>query len=83
MGVDLKSYLGRVTVADGAWGTMLQAKGMTSDDCPEEWNLSHPDRVSRIHNAYVDAGSEILLTNTFQASPLALARRTPPGQPDP
>ncbi|MBS3820971.1 MAG: methionine synthase [Planctomycetes bacterium] len=61
-------------VSDGAWGTMLQAKGMTSDDCPEEWNLSHAEDVQAVASAYAEAGSDIILTNTFGGSLLKLAK---------
>ncbi len=37
-------------------------------DCPDEWNLSHPDLVQQVPQAYVDAGSRIVLTNTFRAN---------------
>ncbi|RME08275.1 MAG: betaine--homocysteine S-methyltransferase [Anaerolineae bacterium] len=50
---------------DGAMGTMLMAAGLTQGDPPEEWNVLHPDRVQAIHQAYVDAGSRLILTNSF------------------
>jgi 5-methyltetrahydrofolate--homocysteine methyltransferase len=65
---------GRVLLMDGAMGTELQRAGLASGECSEAWNLTQPDKVRRIHQAYVDAGAEVLLTNTFQANPLALAR---------
>jgi 5-methyltetrahydrofolate--homocysteine methyltransferase len=52
-------------VLDGAMGTMLFAAGLTSGGSPEEWNVSHPERIEAIHQAYVDAGSQIILTNSF------------------
>jgi 5-methyltetrahydrofolate--homocysteine methyltransferase len=52
-------------VADGAMGTMLFANGLQFGDPPEVWNLAHPDVIRRIQRAYIDAGSQILLTNTF------------------
>ena len=54
---------------DGAMGTELQRAGCQPDECGEIWNLTHPERVRAIHQAYVDAGAEVLLTNTFQANP--------------
>ena len=51
--------------ADGAMGTMLFANGLQFGDPPEVWNLAHPDVIRRIQRAYIDAGSQILLTNTF------------------
>ena len=52
-------------LADGAMGTMLQAAGLTSGGAPEEWNVTRPDVLKGIHQAYVDAGSQIITTNTF------------------
>ena len=52
-------------VLDGAMGTMLFAAGLTSGLSPEEWNVSHPDRIQAVHRQYVEAGSHILLTNSF------------------
>jgi 5-methyltetrahydrofolate--homocysteine methyltransferase len=59
---------------DGAMGTELQHAGLRPGECGEQWNLTHPERVRAIHQAYVDAGAEVLLTNTFQAHPFHLAR---------
>ncbi len=62
------------SVTDGAWGTQLQAQGLEPGDCPDEWNLSHPDRVEAVARAYAEAGSQIVLTNTFGASRLCLEK---------
>lgn len=64
----------RVLVGDGAMGTQLIAQGLVMGSSAEEWNLSQPDRIRGIHQAYVDAGCDLLLTNTFGGNPLALAR---------
>jgi 5-methyltetrahydrofolate--homocysteine methyltransferase len=64
----------RVLLMDGAMGTELLRAGLKPDECGELWNLTHPERVQAIHRAYVDAGAEVLLTNTFQANPSALER---------
>jgi methionine synthase I (cobalamin-dependent) len=64
---------GGPVVADGAWGTQLQARGLALGECPDAWNLSHPDRVADVARAYVEAGSRIILTNTFRANRIALA----------
>jgi 5-methyltetrahydrofolate--homocysteine methyltransferase len=61
-------------VTDGAWGTQLQERGLELGACPDEWNLSHPERVEEVARAYVEAGSQIILTNTFGANRFALAR---------
>lgn len=55
-------------LTDGAWGTQLQARGLPVGECPDAWNLSHPDRVEEVARAYVEAGSRIILTNTFGAN---------------
>jgi methionine synthase I (cobalamin-dependent) len=60
-------------VLDGAWGTELQARGLALGECPDGWNLSHPDRVEAVARAYVDAGSDLILTNTFRANRISLA----------
>jgi 5-methyltetrahydrofolate--homocysteine methyltransferase len=65
---------GRVLLMDGAMGTELQRAGIDPQACYEQLNVTHPDKVRAIHQAYVDAGAECLLTNTFQAHPAALAR---------
>jgi 5-methyltetrahydrofolate--homocysteine methyltransferase len=59
---------GRVLLMDGAMGTELQRAGLSPTECGEIWNLTHPEQVQAIHRAYANAGAEVLLTNTFQAS---------------
>jgi methionine synthase I (cobalamin-dependent) len=66
--VDLK----RPIVADGAMGTMLMANGLEFGDPPETWNLEHPDVVRRIQRGYLDAGANVILTNTFGGNRLRL-----------
>lgn len=61
-------------ITDGAWGTELQARGLEAGAPADFWNLSHPDRVEEVARAYVDAGSQVILTNTFRANRIALAR---------
>jgi 5-methyltetrahydrofolate--homocysteine methyltransferase len=63
---------GRVLVADGATGTSYQERGLEIGMAPEEWLFHTPERVVELHRAFVDAGSEILLTDTFGATPLRL-----------
>jgi 5-methyltetrahydrofolate--homocysteine methyltransferase len=52
-------------VLDGAMGTQLFARGLVSGGSPEAWNVEHPERVQNVHQAYVDAGSDVILTNSF------------------
>ncbi len=54
-----------VLVLDGAMGTQLFARGLVSGGSPEEWNVTNPERVQDVHRAYVEAGSQIILTNSF------------------
>jgi 5-methyltetrahydrofolate--homocysteine methyltransferase len=63
---------GKVLLMDGAMGTELQRAGLPDAECGEAWNLIYPERVRAIHQAYVDAGAECLLTNTFQSNSAAL-----------
>jgi 5-methyltetrahydrofolate--homocysteine methyltransferase len=63
-------------VTDGAWGTQLQARGLAIGDFPDAWNLSHPERVAEVARAYVNAGSQIILTNTFGANRIRLAENS-------
>jgi len=64
---------GGPVLADGAMGTMLFASGLQFGDPPEVWNLTQPEVVRRIHRGYIDAGSRIILTNTFGGNRLRLS----------
>jgi 5-methyltetrahydrofolate--homocysteine methyltransferase len=55
-------------LADGAIGTMLMAAGLDHGDAPEAWNASRPDSVRTVHRSYIQAGSRIILTNSFGGS---------------
>ena len=59
-------------VTDGAWGTQMQQRGLPIGESPDGWNLSHPDVVEEIPQAYVAAGSRVVLTNTFRGNRVAL-----------
>lgn len=60
-------------LADGATGTNLFDMGLTSGDAPELWNADHPDRIRALHRGFVEAGSDIILTNSFGANARRLA----------
>ncbi len=60
-------------LTDGAWGTQLQAQGLGTGDFPDGWNLTHPKLVAEVARSYVEAGSRVILTNTFGANRLRLA----------
>jgi len=64
----------RVLVADGAMGTILQKKGLKNGEIPESWNVSKSEIIKDIHKSYIDAGADIIITNTFGASKLKLER---------
>jgi len=61
-------------VTDGSWGTQMQKRGLARGECPDAWNLTHPERVLEVARQYVDAGSQIILTNTFGGNRLALKK---------
>ena len=59
-------------ITDGAWGTELQARGLRPGANPDTWNLTHPDRLKSVARAYAEAGSQVILTNTFRANAVAM-----------
>jgi methionine synthase I (cobalamin-dependent) len=59
-------------ITDGAWGTELQARGLPLGVQPDSWNLTHPDLVESVARAYAEAGSQVILTNTFRANAVAM-----------
>ncbi len=63
---------GKPILLDGAMGTMLFAAGLDSGNSPEEWNVLHPEKVRMVHQAYIAAGSQVILTNTFGGSAVRL-----------
>lgn len=65
---------GEVLVGDGAWGTQLFSRGLRPGECPERLNLERPEVLAEIGRLYLDAGADLLTTNTFGGSPLRLAQ---------
>ena len=59
-------------LTDGAWGTQLHLKGLEPGACPDAWNLTNPEAVAEVARSYVEAGSQVILTNTFRANPVSL-----------
>ena len=55
-------------ILDGGMGTLLQAAGLKPGEYPERWNIEHPEEIVKIHASYYDAGSNVVLTNTFGAN---------------
>ncbi len=66
----------RTVLLDGGMGTLLQQKGLQPGERPELWNLTHPEVVCSIHKAYLDAGSDLICTNTFGANLLHFDKQT-------
>ena len=60
----------RILFLDGGMGSMLQKKGLGAGQLPEIWNITKPEAITGIHKSYFDAGSDIVLTNTFGANSL-------------
>lgn len=63
----------KVLIFDGSMGVMLQRNGLSVGTCPEEWNLTHPEVVKGIYEAYRDAGSDVIQSNTFQSNGMKLS----------
>ena len=63
----------RPLLLDGAMGTMLQSYGLKSGECSEEWNVFHSQVVQKIHQEYIKAGADVILTNTFGANRIKLS----------
>jgi 5-methyltetrahydrofolate--homocysteine methyltransferase len=74
--IDLATYFGRgkLLIADGATGTTLQSLGLPAGTAPELWNVERPDAVRALYRSYLDAGSGVILTNTFGGSRVKLDR---------
>jgi len=64
---------GRILVSDGAWGTFLHKKGLKSGECPEMWNIQRHDDVFDIARSYIEAGADMIETNSFGGSCYKLA----------
>jgi homocysteine S-methyltransferase len=75
MGTDLLTRLKQGPVlCDGAMGTLLYAKGIYINKCYDELNLTQPDLIRNIHHEYLNAGAEVIETNTFGGNTIRLAR---------
>lgn len=62
-----------VLITDGAWGTRLQELGLEAGQIPDSWNLDRPALVEQVAREYVEAGSDVILTNTFRSNRITLA----------
>lgn len=63
---------GKILISDGGWGTFLHELGLKAGECPEEWNVTHREEVLGIAKSYIEAGSDMILTNTFGGHPIRL-----------
>src|SRR5512139_3839674 len=63
-----------VLVADGATGTQLLKAGLKAGIAPESWNVDNPEAILSLHTSYLDAGADIVLTNTFGGTRIRLER---------
>jgi 5-methyltetrahydrofolate--homocysteine methyltransferase len=61
-----------VILLDGAMGTMLIQSGLVQGESPDLWNVEHPEKVKNVHRAYIEAGSRLVLTNTFGGTSIRL-----------
>lgn len=64
----------KILVSDGAWGTFLQQKGLKAGECPEEWNLTRPGDVLDIARSYIEAGADLIETNSFGGTRFKLGK---------
>jgi 5-methyltetrahydrofolate--homocysteine methyltransferase len=65
---------GKTLLSDGAWGTFLHQKGLQPGACPEAWNISHRQEIYDIARSYIEAGADMILTNSFGGSRFKLAQ---------
>jgi len=74
----LSDWLQRgVVITDGAWGTELQKLGLPPGVVSDRWNITQPEKVESVARAYAEAGSDVILTNTFRANAIAMADCAP------
>ena len=65
------------TYFDGATGSVLMSRGLPTGVPPEEWNISRPEEIIKLHREYIDAGADIIKTNTFGINPFKYADFVP------
>ena len=69
---DLKE---RIYIFDGSKGYMLQLNGLPAGEAPDSFNLTHPEIVAKVHKEYVEAGCDVIQTNTFTANRIILEKQ--------
>jgi methionine synthase I (cobalamin-dependent) len=72
----------KVLLFDGGMGSMLIAAGLADGEAPDEWSIKHPEKLLDIHTKYLEAGADVIQTNTFGATPIKLAASCRDGAPD-
>lgn len=73
--MNVKEFLQEnILCLDGGTGTLLQEAGLPLGELPERWNITHADKVCAIHRAYFDAGSHVVMANTFGANPFKFSK---------
>lgn len=70
----LQDIKNNILIFDGSKGTMLQKMGLAGGECPELWNIEHPEKVKEVYSSYVKAGSNVIQTNTFGANKAILEK---------
>jgi hypothetical protein len=75
MNLNLQDYAEQPRLTDGAWGTQLERRGLSSGMAPDLWNIENPEAVEELARRYVEAGSEVILTNTFGTNRYILERQ--------
>ncbi|MDD3643029.1 MAG: homocysteine S-methyltransferase family protein [Candidatus Krumholzibacteria bacterium] len=78
----LESLGERVLLFDGGMGSMLIAAGLGEGEAPDVWNITRPDVLMGVHKAFLDAGADVIQTNTFGATPVKLAASSRGAPPD-
>ena len=69
--MDFREYIKEnIVILDGGMGTLLQSAGIKAGECSEEWNITHPEEIIKVHKAYFDAGSNVINANTFGVNTL-------------
>lgn len=78
--MDFREYIkDNIVILDGGMGTLLQSAGLEAGECSEEWSLSHPEEIIKIHKAYFDAGSNVVNANTFGVNTLKYTKKAAEG----
>ena len=75
MRLDSQDYARRPRLTDGAWGTEMERRGLPSGMAPVLWNVENPEAVQAVARGYVQAGSEVILTNTLGTNRYVLGRQ--------